>query len=61
MWLNSPTRLNVSTDLQLRPGYQPHKAASVHDSVFHGAIADTVPDVWEALRHRPRPCQTPQE
>jgi serine/threonine-protein kinase HipA len=27
-------------------GYQPHKAASVHDSVFHGAIADTAPDAW---------------
>lgn len=45
-WLNSPAHFNVSTDLQLVPGYQPHKAASVHDSVFHGAIADTVPDAW---------------
>lgn len=46
IWLNSPTRFNVSTDLHLGPGYQPHKAASVHDSVFHGAIADTAPDAW---------------
>ena len=46
IWLNSPAHFNVSTDLQLVPGYQPHKAASVHDSVFHGAIADTVPDAW---------------
>src|SRR3546814_13511307 len=28
------------------PGHQPHKAASPHDSVFHGAIADTAPDAW---------------
>lgn len=46
IWLNSPARFNVSADLQLMPGYQPHKAASVHDSVFHGAIADTAPDAW---------------
>ncbi|MGZ8131750.1 type II toxin-antitoxin system HipA family toxin [Bordetella bronchiseptica] len=46
IWLNSPARFNVSADLQLVPGYQPHKAASVHDSVFHGAIADTAPDAW---------------
>lgn len=45
-WLNSPARFNVSADLQLTPGYQPHKAASVHDSMFHGAIADTAPDAW---------------
>jgi serine/threonine-protein kinase HipA len=46
IWLNSPARFNVSADLQLMQGYQPHKAASVHDSVFHGAIADTAPDAW---------------
>ena len=45
-WLADPTRFNVSADLQLVPGYQPHKAASPHDSVFHGAIADTAPDAW---------------
>ena len=27
-------------------GYQSHKAASAHDSVFHGALADTAPDAW---------------
>ncbi|MBS0599040.1 MAG: HipA domain-containing protein [Proteobacteria bacterium] len=32
-WLANPARFNVSADLQLVPGYQPHKAASVHDSV----------------------------
>lgn len=46
IWLNNPVRFNVSTDLQLVPGYQSHKAASVHDSMFHGAIADTAPDAW---------------
>lgn len=45
-WLASPARFNVSADLQLIPGHQPHKAASAHDSVFHGAIADTAPDAW---------------
>ncbi|QVQ26047.1 type II toxin-antitoxin system HipA family toxin [Achromobacter deleyi] len=45
-WLTSPERFNVSADLQLMPGHQPHKAASPHDSVFHGAIADTTPDAW---------------
>ena len=45
-WLADPTRFNVSADLQLVPGYQPHKAASPHDSVFHGALADTAPDAW---------------
>lgn len=45
-WLASPERFNVSADLQLTLGYQPHKAASPHDSVFHGAIADTAPDAW---------------
>ena len=45
-WLANPARFNVSADLQLTPGHQPHKAASPHDSVFHGAIADTAPDAW---------------
>lgn len=45
-WLASPLRFNVSADLQLMAGHQPHKAASPNDSVFHGAIADTAPDAW---------------
>lgn len=45
-WLASSARFNVSADLQLMAGHQPHKAASPHDSVFHGAIADTAPDAW---------------
>jgi serine/threonine-protein kinase HipA len=45
-WLANPERFNVSADLQLVLGYQSHKAASPHDSVFHGAIADTAPDAW---------------
>lgn len=45
-WLANPERFNVSADLQLALGYQSHKAASPHDSVFHGAIADTAPDAW---------------
>lgn len=45
-WLHSAARFSVSADLQLVPGYQAHKAASAHDSVFHGAMADTAPDAW---------------
>lgn len=45
-WLANPDHFGVSADLPLVPGYQPHKAASPHDSVFHGAIADTSPDAW---------------
>lgn len=45
-WLANQERFNVSADLQLGLGYQPHKAASPHDSVFHGAVADTAPDAW---------------
>ncbi|WP_255468140.1 HipA N-terminal domain-containing protein [Achromobacter sp. UMC71] len=45
-WLANPARFNVSADLQLVHGHQPHKAASPLDSVFHGALADTVPDAW---------------
>jgi serine/threonine-protein kinase HipA len=45
-WWASPARFNVSADLQLMAGHQSHKAASPHDSVFPGAIADTAPDAW---------------
>ena len=45
-WLANPANFSVSSDLQLIAGYQSHKAASPHDSVFHGAIADTAPDAW---------------
>jgi serine/threonine-protein kinase HipA len=45
-WLANPARFNISADLQLESGYQPHKAASINDSVFHGALADTAPDAW---------------
>lgn len=45
-WLANPERFNISADLYLGLGYQTHKAASPHDSVFHGAIADTAPDAW---------------
>ena len=45
-WLHSAARFSVSADLQLVPGYQAHKATSAHDSVFHGAMADTAPDAW---------------
>jgi len=66
-WLANPERFNVSADLQLEPGHQPHKAASTHDSVFHGAIADTAPDAWgrrviardHAKRRRANPKLSP--
>lgn len=45
-WLADPAHFNVSADLRLTEGHQPHKAASPQDSVFHGAIADTAPDAW---------------
>lgn len=45
-WMANPNRFNISADLHLGLGYQPHKAATPHDSVFHGAIADTAPDAW---------------
>jgi len=41
-WLASPARFNVSADLQLMAGHQSHKAASPHDSVFHGAPSPTL-------------------
>jgi serine/threonine-protein kinase HipA len=63
-WLANPQRFNVSADLQLTPGYQSHKAASPHDSVFHGAIADTAPDAWGrkviARDHAKRRKENPQ-
>jgi len=45
-WLANPDRFNVSADLALHSGYQPRRAPSAHDSVFHFAIADTAPDAW---------------
>jgi len=45
-WLSNPARFGVSADLPLVAGYQAHKAASAHDSIFHGAIVDTAPDAW---------------
>ena len=45
-WLADPAHFNVSADLRLAEGHQPHKAASPQDSVLHGAIADTAPDAW---------------
>lgn len=45
-WLANPARFAISADLPLASGYQTRKAASAHDSVFHGAIADTTPDAW---------------
>jgi len=45
-WLSRMDRFTISADLPLVSGYQPHKAASNEDSVFHGALADTAPDAW---------------
>ncbi|QUG76348.1 type II toxin-antitoxin system HipA family toxin [Erwinia sp. E602] len=45
-WLVNPEGFNVSADLGFIYGYQPHRAASAHDSVFHFALADTAPDAW---------------
>ena len=45
-WLNHPDGFNVSADLNLIMGYQPRKAPSAHNSVFHFALADTAPDAW---------------
>jgi len=45
-WLANTDRFTVSADLSLVSGYQPHKASSNEDSVFHGALADTAPDAW---------------
>lgn len=43
-WLADANRFELSPDLPLVAGYQTRKAPSAHDSVFHLAIADTVPD-----------------
>ncbi len=45
-WLARPDRFKVSPDLDLTPGYQRRRARSPQDSVFHFALADTVPDTW---------------
>ena len=45
-WLGNQDGFNVSADLSLISGYQPRRAPSAHDSVFHFAIADTAPDAW---------------
>lgn len=45
-WVESSSVFNISADLDLLPGYQPHKALSPSDSVFHSALADTAPDAW---------------
>jgi serine/threonine-protein kinase HipA len=45
-WLARHDRFNLSADLALAPGHQPHTARSERDSVFHGAVADTEPDSW---------------
>ncbi len=66
-WLANPDRFNISADLHLVSGYQSHKAATAHDSVFHGAIADTAPDAWgrrviardHAMRRRENPRLAP--
>ena len=63
-WLANPDGFSVSADLPLVSGYQPHKAASPHDSVFQGALADTSPDAWgrrviardHARRRKADPC-----
>ena len=48
-WLDSATRFQVSPDLPLVAGYQPRRAVTKVDSVFHFAIADTAPDAWGRL------------
>lgn len=66
-WLTSPDKFNISADLNLIMGYQPRKAPSAHDSVFHFAIADTAPDTWgrrviardHAKRRKVDPLLTP--
>lgn len=45
-WLADENRFEVSPDLPLVAGYQNRKAPTANDSVFHFAIADTVPDAW---------------
>ena len=45
-WLASPSRFEVSPDLSLVAGFQARRAPSKTDSVFHLALADTMPDAW---------------
>lgn len=45
-WLGSAERFEVSPDLPLVAGFQPRRAASRADSIFHLALADTAPDAW---------------
>lgn len=45
-WLVSTRRFKVSPELELTPDHQVRKAPSKHDSVFHFAFADIVPDAW---------------
>ena len=45
-WLARPDRFTVSPDLDLTPDYQRRRAPTAQDSVFHHALADTVPDTW---------------
>lgn len=47
VWLQSPDRFAIDpASLRLVAGPQFHKRATTHDSLFHGAIADTEPDGW---------------
>jgi len=63
-WLTHTARFSLSADLPLATGYQPHKARSSEDSVFHGALADTAPDAWGrrviARHHAKQRKQNPQ-
>ncbi len=45
-WLANQNKFEVSPDLPLVSGYQPHRAPNAGDSVFHFALADTAPDAW---------------
>lgn len=45
-WLRNAQRFEVSPDLPLVAGFQPRRAASRADSVFHLALADTAPGAW---------------
>jgi serine/threonine-protein kinase HipA len=45
-WLEHPERFAIEPLLRLLSGPQYHKRANTHDSIFHGAIADTAPDGW---------------
>ena len=45
-WLDRSERFTVSPELELTPDYQRRRAPTRLDSVFHFALADTVPDAW---------------